>query len=709
MCCRFHELETRGRRMVVLLRRFGWWSSPSASCGSLSRDGFEGCRWFEGKAREVETCSDCSSDCIDGEGLIDLPRVLLSLAMGLKVRGDQALDPVFEELGNGGRVRKGEPISGKHPTLSALKELHTLLIVNGHSTQLNLQTKLVSLYGSLGDTKSARLVFDQIPHPDMFSCKVMIRWYFLNDSHFETIMFYRCMTKCLKEHDNVVFSIVVKACTKLRDINEGKKIHCHIVKAGSPDGFVLTSLVDMYAKCGHINCSRKVFDDIIDKDVVSWTSMIVSYVQNGCPKEAFMLFNKMRSGLIKGNQHTFGSIVSACTKLRALHQGKWVHGYVIKNGINLNSHIVSSLVDMYVKCGAILDARSVFNEHQEAMIGCPSVDVVTWTAMIVGYSQNGYPNEALALFTDKNWIGILPNSVTISSVISACSQLGDSQLGKVIHSLGVKLGLEDVNVINALVDMYAKCEMIKEAGDLFDSILNKDLVSWNSIINGYAQNGFNYEVTRLFNRMISEGFHPDEVTLVSLLSCVDLHLGTSLHAYSIKKLLSFNNVYIGTALLNFYAKFGKLTTARNVFDKMPHRNTVSWNALINGYGTHGNCSHSMELFNNMLKENLDPTDATFTSILSACSHTGMIEGIKFFNLITQEFDFVPKMKHYGCLVDMLARSGNLEEAFNFIKEMPFRPDVTLLGSFLHGCSMHSRWKMESSCKSTGIDEHERLK
>ncbi|KAI3779156.1 hypothetical protein L2E82_08711 [Cichorium intybus] len=511
---------------------------------------------------------------------------------------------------------------GSCTTLSSLKELHSLLIVHGHSSQLNLQTKLISFYGSHGDMKSARMVFDQLPNPYMFSCKVMIRWYFVNDLHLETIMFYRCLMKCLKEHDNVVFSIVVKACTKLRDIDQGMKVHCHIVKAGSHDGFVLTSLVDMYAKCGDIKCSERVFNDIIDKDVVSWTSMIVSYVQNGCPKEAFVLFNRMRSELIQANQYTFGSIVSACTKLRALHQGKWVHGYAIKIRIDVNSHLVSSLVDMYVKCGAILDARSVFNEHQEALIGCPSVDLVTWTAMIVGYSQNGYPNEAITLFTDKKFINILPNSVTISSLISSCSQLGDLQLGKTIHSLGVKLGLEDGNVRNALVDMYAKCVMIKEARCLFDSISNKDLVSWNSIINGYAQNGCTYEVTRLFNQMRSEGYRPDAVTLVSLLSCFDLHLGSSLHAYSIKELPSFDNVYIGTALVNFYAKFGKLKTARKVFDKMPERNTVSWNALINGYGLQGDCSGSMKLFNDMMKENLDPTDATFTYALE------MEDGIK---------------------------------------------------------------------------------
>ncbi|PWA97959.1 pentatricopeptide repeat (PPR) superfamily protein [Artemisia annua] len=574
--------------------------------------------------------------------------------------------------------------------IPSLKQLHSLLIVDGQSTHLSSQTKLVSLYGSFKDTKSARLVFDGISDPDMFSCKVMIRWYFLNDEHFESIGFYNCMRGCVKGCDNVVFSIVVKACTEMRDLCEGRKVHCDIVKAGCPDGFVLTSLVDMYAKCGEVNCSRRVFDGIVDRDVVSWTSMIVAYVQNGCGGEALVMFNRMRCGLVEGNQHTFGSIVSACAKLRALHQGKWVHGYVIKNGVELNSHLVSSLVDMYVKCGAILDARSAFDELF-------TVDVVTWTAMIVGYSQNGHPNEAIELFTNRKYYDILPNSITISSVISACAQLGNLILGKAIHCLGVKLGLEESNVVNTLVDMYAKCEMIKDARYLFNSLTNKDLVTWNSIINGYAQIGCSNEITRLFHQMRLEGFRPDETTLVTLLSCFasfgDLQVGSSLHAYAIKGLLSYDNVYINTSLLHFYAKCGELKLARRVFDGMGEKNTISWNALINAYGMQGDSSGSIAVFSNTVKENLDPTDATFTAILSACSHTGTVEGWKFFDSMCQDFDIVPKMSHYGCLVDLLARSGRLEEAFNFIKKMPVQPNVSILGSFLHGCSMHSRFDL----------------
>ncbi|KAM0029068.1 putative tetratricopeptide-like helical domain superfamily [Helianthus debilis subsp. tardiflorus] len=590
---------------------------------------------------------------------------------------------------------------GSCRTLPSLKELHSLLIVDGHSSQLNLQTKLISSYGSLGDIESARQVFDQMPDPDMFSYKVMIRWYYISDLHFETIGFYKCLRKCLNEHDNVVFSIVVKACTELRDVNEGRKVHCDIVKAGSADGFVLTSLVDMYAKCGDVECSQRVFENIVDRDVVSWTSMIVAYVQNGCAEEALVLFNRMRSGLIEGNQHTLGSVVSACSKLRSLNQGKWVHGYAIKNGVDFNSHFVSSLVDMYMKCGAVFDAQSAFDESS-------NIDLVSWTAMIVGYSQNRYPNQAIGLFTNK-YLHILPNSVAIASVISACAQLGHSQLGRAIHCYEVKLGLEDGNVINALVDMYAKCQMIKDARYLFDSLTNKDLITWNSVINGYAQIGCIYEVTRLFHQMRLEGFRPDEITLVTLLSCFasfgDLQIGSSLHAYCVKESLSCNNVYINTALVHFYAKCGELKTACRVFDFMGEKNVISWNVLINAYGMQGDCNGSFDIFNDMVKESVHPTDATFTAILSACSHTGNLEAWKFFDLMCKDFDFTPKMNHYACLVDLLARSGRLEEAFSLVKNMRVQPDVSVFGSLLHGCSMHSRFDLGQKAVKWMFDQH----
>ncbi|MCI25788.1 pentatricopeptide repeat-containing protein mitochondrial-like, partial [Trifolium medium] len=176
------------------------------------------------------------------------------------------------------------------------------------------------------------------------------------------------------------------------------RLHCQILKAKPPDSFVLTSLVDSYSKCGKLDHARKVFDEIPDRNVVSWTSMIVAYVQNDCAEEGLMLFNRMREGFVDGNLFTVGSLVTACTKLGCLHQGKWVHGYVIKNGIELNSFLATSLLNMYVKCGDIGDARSVFDEFSISST-YDGDDLVFWTAMIVGYTQRGYPQAALELFT----------------------------------------------------------------------------------------------------------------------------------------------------------------------------------------------------------------------------------------------------------------------------------------------------------------------
>ncbi|KAL2559447.1 Pentatricopeptide repeat-containing protein [Forsythia ovata] len=584
------------------------------------------------------------------------------------------------------------PLLNLCKALSSLQKTHALLIIDGQSDDPLLRTKLISLYGLFGRVKIARLLFDEIPDPDFASYKLMIRWYFMNDLFDEIIGFYEFMRRTFIVLDNIVFSFVLKACSELRIFSEGKKLHGYIVKVGRPDSFVLTGLVDMYAKCREIETAHKVFDGISDRNVVCWTSMIVGFVQNDCAQEGLVLFNRMRDCLLEGNEYTLGSVVTACAKVGAAHQGKWVHGYVIKNGIEVNSYLVTALVDMYVKCGAIRDARLIFDEIS-------TIDLVSWTAMIVGYAQSGYAEEALLLFTDKKWQGVLPNSVTLASVLSACAQSPNQKLGASVHSLATKLGLDDVNVTNALVDMYAKHSRIGDANCLFETIPDKDVIAWNSIISGCSRNGSAYEALNLFYQMRSDYVQPDFVTVVAVLSACaslgDIRVGSSLHAYSIKEgFSSAKNVYVGTALLNLYAKCGDAESARSVFDGMAEKNTVTWSAMIGGYETQGDANNCLALFSDMLKENIEPTDVIFTHILSACSHSQMIkEGWRYFNTMCEVYDFVPSMRHYVCMVNLLARSGRLEEALAFIEKMPIQPDVTVFGAFLHGCSIHSRFDL----------------
>ncbi|XP_022866220.1 pentatricopeptide repeat-containing protein At2g03380, mitochondrial-like, partial [Olea europaea var. sylvestris] len=239
----------------------------------------------------------------------------------------------------------------------------------------------------------------------------------------EIIGFYEFMRTFIVL-DNTVFSIVLKACSESRNFSEGRKLHGYIIKVGIPDSFVLIGLVDMYTKCRDTETARKVFDRILNRNVVCWTSIIAGYVQNDCAQE-----------------------------------------------------------------GTIREASLIFNELS-------IIDLVSWTVMIIGYALSGYAEDALLLFTDKTWQGVMLNSVTLASILSACAQSPNLKLGASVHSQAIKLGLDDANVTNALVDMYAKHRRIGDANYLVENFSDKNVIAQNSIISGYSQNGSVYEALK---------------------------------------------------------------------------------------------------------------------------------------------------------------------------------------------------------------------
>ncbi|VAI71403.1 unnamed protein product [Triticum turgidum subsp. durum] len=488
--------------------------------------------------------------------------------------------------------------------------------------------------------------------------------------------------------DVVLLSLALKASVRSADFRYGRRLHCDAVKAGGADGFVMNCLVDMYAKAGDLENARKVFDRILGRNVVSWTSMLSGCLQNGLAEQGLALFNEMREERVLPSEHTMASVLTACTMLGSLHQGRWVHGSAVKLGMVFNPFVTAAMLDMYVKCGQLEDARRLFDE-----LGF--VDLVLWTTMIVGYTQNGSPLDALLLFADKKFVRIVPNSVTIATVLSASAQLRNLSLGRLIHGMSVKLGVVQKDVVmNALVDMYAKCKAVSEANGIFERISNKDVVTWNSLIAGYVENDMGNEALMLFSQMRVQGSSPDAISVVNALSaCVclgDLLIGKCFHTYAVKHAF-LSNIYVNTALLNLYNKCADLPSAQRVFREMNDRNSVTWGAMIGGYGMQGDSAGSIDLFNEMLKDNIQPNDVVFTSILSTCSHTGMVSvGKKCFESMAQYFNITPSMKHYACMVDVLSRAGNLEEALEFIQKMPMQADISVWGAFLHGCKLHSR-------------------
>ncbi|VAI83616.1 unnamed protein product [Triticum turgidum subsp. durum] len=364
-------------------------------------------------------------------------------------------------------------------TVPSLRALHARLLAHGLLRALRARTKLLSCYAALGDLASARRVLDETPRPDPYTYRVALGWHAAAGRHAEA------------------------------------RLHCDAVKAGGADGFVMNCLVDMYAKAGDLENARKVFDRILSRNVVSWTSMLSGCLQNGLAQEGLALFNEMREERMLPSEYTMASVLTACTMLSSLHQGRWVHGSVIKHGMVFNPFVTAAMLDMYVKCGQLEDARRLFDE-----LGF--VDLVLWTTMIVGYTQNGSPLDALLLFAGKKFVRIVPNSVTIATVLSASAQLRNLSLGRLIHGMSVKLGVVEKDVVmNALVDMYAKCKAGSEANGIFGRISNKDVVTWNSLIAGYVENDMGNEALMLFSQMRVQGSSPDAISVVNALSaCV---------------------------------------------------------------------------------------------------------------------------------------------------------------------------------------------
>eukprot|EP01018_Ginkgo_biloba_P037432 Gb_29874 [translate_table: standard] len=377
------------------------------------------------------------------------------------------------------------------------------------------------------------------------------------------------------------------------------------------------------------------------------------------------------------------SLLQACISIKTLKQ---IHAHMLITGLEQDVYLGTKLVNSYAKCGSLKNARLVFDRiHQR--------NAYLWTMMIRGYAMNGPYGETILLYYLMQQAGIEPNNFTFSFVLKACASLSALQEGKEIHCHVLITGFEtNVYVGTALIDMYAKCRSVENARQVFDRMSRRDVVSWNAMIAGYAQNGHAYEPLTLFHQMEMGDAKPDLLTMASVLqACAHLGAlkqGKYIHDYINKNGLE-SDVFVGTALIDMYAKCGSVGFARQVFDKMHERDVASWSAMIAGYGMHGHGEDALELFSQMRQRGVKPDHITFVCVLSACSHAGLVdEGWKWFECMRRDYCITPRSEHYACMVDLLGRAGRLNEAEDFIQKMPLKPDADVWGALLGACRIH---------------------
>ena len=347
----------------------------------------------------------------------------------------------------------------------------------------------------------------------------------------------------------------------------------------------------------------------------------------------------------------------------------------------------TALLDMYAKCKHLVYACRVF-------YAMPVRNEVTWSALIGGFVLCDRMVEAFSLFKDMLAQGLCFLSPTsVASALRVCASLSDVRMGTQLHALLAKSGIHtDLTAGNSLLSMYAKAGLINETMALFDEMAVKDTVSYGALLSGYVQNGKAEEAFLVFKKMQACNVEPDVATMVSLIPACShlaaLQHGRCSHSSVIIRGLA-SETSICNALIDMYAKCGRIDLSRQVFDKMAARDIVSWNTMIAGYGIHGLGKEATTLFLGMKNQGFAPDDVTFICLISACSHSGLVtEGKHWFNLMTQKHDILPRMEHYICMVDLLARGGFLDEAYQFIQSMPLKADVRVWGALLGACRIH---------------------
>ncbi|KAG4205570.1 hypothetical protein ERO13_A04G111500v2 [Gossypium hirsutum] len=378
---------------------------------------------------------------------------------------------------------------------------------------------------------------------------------------------------------------------------------------------------------------------------------------------------------------TYSELIKCCLARNAVEQGKLVHKHVFSNGYQPKTFLINILISMCVKFKLLDEAQALFDQM-------PERNVVSWTTMISAYANAKLSDKALEFFVLMLREGVLPNMFTFSSVLRACNGLFNVRQ---LHCGMVKLGLEsDVFVRSALIDVYSKLDELKDAICVFNEMETKDLVVWNSIIGGLAQNSDGDEALDQFKRMKRAGFTADQATLTSVLrACTGLALlevGRQVHVHVLK----FDvDLILNNALLDMYCKSGSLEDAKSVFERMVHKDVISWSTMIAGLAQNGFSQEALKLFDLMKASGIKPNYITILGILFACSHAGLVDdGLYYFRSMKRLYGIDPGREHYGCIIDLLGRAGKVDEAVSLVQEMECEPDAVTWRTLLGACKVH---------------------
>lgn len=616
--------------------------------------------------------------------------------------------------------------------LKTVKHIHAEVVSSGLESDLYVNTMLVDVYARCKSLADARRVFEKMPHRDVVSWTAMLFGYIQMDKGEEVLHLYKRMQQEGVTPNGRTYVCALKACgaiaesgrrsgsdsgaVRRRCLEAVKAIHTDIVEKNFKVGlFVGNTLVAVYAKCGSLEDSRQVFEDMPQRDVVSWNALILGYAEMDNGKEALQLYSRMQAEGVIPDDRTYVSALKACSVLAASEDGvggdsiaktgrclnfvRAIHERARREKFESDLFVGNTLLDAYAKCKSLEEARQVFDVM-------PHRDVVTWTAMIFAYAQMDKGDEALSLYNRMAKEGMTPNDRTYVSALKACSTLAGREgmndatdtaaiekcleIAKSIHRAVAEQSVKlDIFVGTMLVDVYTKCMSLENARSVFEKLPHRDVVCWNAMMSGYVQNDEGEVVLNLYSRMQQQGVVPNDRTFVNALSACGttaaLEKGKEIHAQILQAGLQCDP-FVANSLVDMYAKCGDVVAAQQVFDSSPTKDIVAWTALIAGYVHLGESEVVFDLFQRMIQEGVQPDGVAFLSVLTVCSHVGLMDrGQEYFDAMSQDYGITPTIKHFTCMVDLLGRSGRLAKALKILQTMSVQPDSAAWECFLGAC------------------------
>ncbi|KAK9058209.1 hypothetical protein SSX86_023049 [Deinandra increscens subsp. villosa] len=562
------------------------------------------------------------------------------------------------------------------------KIVHEHVLDLGFGSDLYIGNALIDMYARFGELEKARQVFDEMPKRDVVSWNSLVSCYSAHEKWEDGLeTFYRSRAAGVTP-DSFMVSSVLPTCCGLGVIMEGEMVHGLTVKLGiDVETRVCNGLLSMYFKSDNLKECERVFSEMDVRDDISWNTVISGYSQACRYQESIKLFMEMLDEHIP-DLLTVISVLRACGHIRDLKSGRFVHKYMIVNGYECDIKASNILIDMYSKCCYLRTAREIFNKME-------SRDSTSWNTLINGIIKASQYEEALETFRAMK-MEIKPDLLTYVAILSMCTQLKNLKLAKELHCEAIKTGFNhSVMVRNALIDVYAKCGNMEDAINQFESMIDRDIVSWNTIISACSHSEEYSLGFRMISQMRIEGILPNTTTILCVLPLCSIlgakRQGKEIHGCVLKSGFE-SNVPISNALIEMYSKCGNLGNSLSVFEHMKIRDVVTWTALIYAYGIYGHGMMAITSFEDMKATGIIPDQIAFLAVIFACSHSGLVEkGRFYFTQMKKDYNIDPNIEHYACVVDLLSRSGKLAEAEKFILSMPTKPDVSIWGSLLSAC------------------------